>query len=103
MRLNLRDIAKIIDEEGISFESKQKWVHLYFNRSRENKRTDQIDFIINNVLRRKCSYLNNGVFKLYFCNDSELYTLETEYYYNDEGSLISFDEYDVQIRDTSLI
>lgn len=94
MRLNLKDIAKIIDNENVSFSSKQKWLHLYFNQIRANKRTDQIDYIINNVLKTKCSYLKNDIYKLYFCTDSELYTLETEYYYNDEGSLISFDEYD---------
>ena len=94
MRLNLKDIAKIIDNENISFSSKQKWIHLYFNQIRANKRTDQIDYIINNVLKTKCSYLKNDIYKLYFCTDSESYTLETQYYYNDENFLISFDEYD---------
>ena len=94
MRLNLRDIVRIIDNEGVSFSSKQKWIDLYFNQIRANKSTDQIDYIINNVLKSKCSYLKNDVFKLYFCTDSESYTIETEYYYNDEGSFISFNEYD---------
>ena len=92
MRLNIKDIAKIIDMESIPFSKKKYWIELYFNNFRAYKTSDQIDGLIE-ILNSKCHYLETETFYLYYCCDSDLYTFETNQYYNDENELISQDRY----------
>ena len=46
MRLNIKDIAKILDMESIPFSKKKYWIELYFNNFRAYKTSDQIDGLI---------------------------------------------------------
>ena len=58
MRLNIKDIAKIIDNENIPFSRKQYFCDLYFNNFRAYKTSDQRNALIE-ILNDKCYYLEN--------------------------------------------
>ena len=92
MRLNIKDIAKIIDLENIGYSEKQYWIELYFNKLRAYKTSDQMSALIN-ILKNKCYYLENEKYYLYYCIESDLFTFETDQYYNDCNELISRNRY----------
>ena len=60
MRLNIKDIAKIIDLENIGYSEKQYWIELYFNKLRAYKTSDQMSALIN-ILKNKCYYLDVSI------------------------------------------
>ena len=92
MRLNIKDIAKIIDMESIPFSRKQYFCELYFNNFRAYKTSEQMSALIE-ILNHRCYYLENEKYYLYYCNESDLFTFETDQYYNDCNELISRNRY----------
>ena len=88
MRLNIKDIAKIIDNENIPFSRKQYFCDLYFNNFRAYKTSDQRNSL-KEIINDRCYYLENETYYLYYCYDSDLFTFETNQYFNDrQGSSI---------------
>ena len=90
MRLNIKDIETIIDHDWLSWSRKSQLIELYFNKIRANQVQDVQDKIIE-ILKNRCSLLRTNRLFLYRCSDSDLITLETEEYENNNRELINYD------------
>lgn len=92
MRLNIKDIEKIIDHDWLSWSRKSQLIELYFNKIRANQVQDTQDRIIE-ILNDRCSLLRTNRLFLYRCSDSDAITLETEEYENNNRELISYETF----------